>query len=157
MKTTLNPFENAKRTANGTGGFSPSVIEKMQAEISVLGSENASQAQDITDINAKLSVTDVSSGFCFDTTTVKDAMLKAYRWGNIITVYAIYKPIGNIPENTPFLFSQTYDAASPLIGTGSAGSYWIGHVTHKIDVRPIGTRTKDMAYYLYFTFITTTA
>lgn len=55
MKTTLNPFENAKRTANGTGGFSPSVIEEMQAEISVLGSENASQAQDITDINDNLS------------------------------------------------------------------------------------------------------
>lgn len=58
MKTTLNPFENAKRTANGTGGFSPSVIEEMQAEISVLGSENASQAQDITDINDNLTTLD---------------------------------------------------------------------------------------------------
>lgn len=33
MKTTLNPFENAKRVAEGTGGASPAVIEEMQAEI----------------------------------------------------------------------------------------------------------------------------
>lgn len=39
MKTTLNPFENAKRTAQGTGGVSPSVIEEIQAEITVLGSQ----------------------------------------------------------------------------------------------------------------------
>lgn len=40
MKTTLNPFENAKRTAQGTGGgVSPAVIEEMQEEISVLGSQ----------------------------------------------------------------------------------------------------------------------
>lgn len=38
MKTTLNPFENAKRTANGTGGVSPSVIEEIQTEISALTS-----------------------------------------------------------------------------------------------------------------------
>ena len=55
MKTTLNPFENAKRTANGTGGgVSPAVIEEIQAEISVLGSQNETQAQDITDIKAQL-------------------------------------------------------------------------------------------------------
>lgn len=54
MKTTLNPFENAKRTAQGTGGASPSVIEEIQAEISVLGSQNETQAQDISDIKAQL-------------------------------------------------------------------------------------------------------
>ena len=54
MKTTLNPFENAKRTAQGTGGVSPSVIEEMQSEISILGSQNETQAQDITDIKAQL-------------------------------------------------------------------------------------------------------
>lgn len=53
-KTTLNPFENAKRTREEGGGVSPAIIEEMQAEISVLGSENASQAQDITDIKAQL-------------------------------------------------------------------------------------------------------
>lgn len=37
MKTTLNPFENAKRTANGTGGgVSPAVIEEMQAQLTEL-------------------------------------------------------------------------------------------------------------------------
>ena len=51
-KTTLNPFENAKRS--GIGGVSPSVIEEMQEEISVLGSQNKSQAHDITDIKAQL-------------------------------------------------------------------------------------------------------
>lgn len=40
MKITLNPFENAKRTAQGAGGVSPAIIEEM--------------AQDITDINAQL-------------------------------------------------------------------------------------------------------
>ena len=54
MKTTLNPFENAKRISEGTGGASPTVIEEMQAEISVLGSQNETQAQDITDIKAQL-------------------------------------------------------------------------------------------------------
>ena len=54
MKTTLNPFENAKRTAQGTGGVSPSVIEEIQAEISVLGSQNETQTQDIADIKAQL-------------------------------------------------------------------------------------------------------
>lgn len=55
MKATLNPFENAKRTAQGTGGgVSPAVIEEIQAEISVLGSQNETQAQDITDIKAQL-------------------------------------------------------------------------------------------------------
>lgn len=55
MKTTLNPFENAKRTANGTGGgVSPAVIEEMQAEISILGSQNETQAQDIIDIKSSL-------------------------------------------------------------------------------------------------------
>lgn len=54
MKTTLNPFENAKRTAEGTGGISPSVIEEIQAEISVLGSQNETQAQDISNIKAQL-------------------------------------------------------------------------------------------------------
>lgn len=53
-KTTLNPFENAKRTAQGGGGVSPSVIEEIQEEISVLGSENRTQTQDITDIKAQL-------------------------------------------------------------------------------------------------------
>lgn len=34
MKTTLNPFENAKRTAQGAGGgVSPAIIDEMQAEI----------------------------------------------------------------------------------------------------------------------------
>lgn len=54
MKTTLNPFENAKRTAQGTGGVSPSVIEEIQAEISVLGSQNETQTQDISDIKTQL-------------------------------------------------------------------------------------------------------
>lgn len=54
MKTTLNPFENAKRTAQGAGGISPSVIEEIQAEISVLGSQNETQAQDISDIKTQL-------------------------------------------------------------------------------------------------------
>lgn len=54
MKTTLNPFENAKRTAEGTGGISPAIIEEMQAEISILGSQNETQSQDITDIKAQL-------------------------------------------------------------------------------------------------------
>lgn len=54
MKTTLNPLENAKRTAQGTGGVSPSVIEEIQAEITVLGSQNETQAQDISDIKAQL-------------------------------------------------------------------------------------------------------
>lgn len=54
MKTTLNPFENAKRTAQGTGGVSPSVIEEIQAEITVLGSQNETQAQDIVNIKAQL-------------------------------------------------------------------------------------------------------
>lgn len=53
-KTTLNPFENAKRTREEGGGVSPAIIEEMQAEISVLGSENGSQAQDITDIKNQL-------------------------------------------------------------------------------------------------------
>lgn len=54
-KCTLNPFANAKRTAQGTGGgVSPAVIEEMQAEIEILGSENSSQTQDITDIKAQL-------------------------------------------------------------------------------------------------------
>ena len=53
-KTTLNPFENAKRTREEGGGISPAIIEEMQEEISVLGSENASQAQDINDIKSKL-------------------------------------------------------------------------------------------------------
>lgn len=54
MKTTLNPFENAKRTAQGTGGVSPAIIEELQVEISVLGSQNETQAQDITNIKAQL-------------------------------------------------------------------------------------------------------
>lgn len=33
MKTSLNPFENAKRTAQGAGGVNPAIIEEMQAEI----------------------------------------------------------------------------------------------------------------------------
>lgn len=60
-KTTLNPFENAKRTREEGGGVSPAIIEEMQAEISVLGSENASQAQDITDIKAQL--TELASAY----------------------------------------------------------------------------------------------
>ena len=54
MKKTLNPFENAKRIANGAGGASPAIIEEMQEEISILGSQNSQQAQDITDIKAQL-------------------------------------------------------------------------------------------------------
>ena len=55
MKKTLNSFENAKRIANGAGGgVSPTVIEEMQEEISILGSQNTHQAQDITDIKAQL-------------------------------------------------------------------------------------------------------
>lgn len=54
MKATLNPFENAKRTAQATGGVSPSIIEEMQSEISILGSQNETQSQDITDIKAQL-------------------------------------------------------------------------------------------------------
>lgn len=55
-KCTLNPFENAKRTAKGTGGGSvtPEQIEALQAEIDILGSENATQTQDITDIKSQL-------------------------------------------------------------------------------------------------------
>jgi hypothetical protein len=55
MKKTLNPFENAKRIANGAGGgVSPTVIEEMQEEITILGSQNTQQAQDLTDIKAQL-------------------------------------------------------------------------------------------------------
>ena len=55
MKATLNPYENAKRIINGTGGgVSPAVIEEMQSQISILGSQNETQAQDITDIKAQL-------------------------------------------------------------------------------------------------------
>lgn len=54
-KCTLNPFANAKRTAQGTGGgVSPAVIEEMQEEISILGSQNETQAQDIADIKTAL-------------------------------------------------------------------------------------------------------
>lgn len=60
-KTTLNPFENAKRTREEGGGVSPAIIEELQTEISVLGSENASQAQDITDIKAQL--TELASAY----------------------------------------------------------------------------------------------
>lgn len=54
MKTTLNPFENAKRTAQGAGGVAPAIIEEMQEQISVLGSQNSQQAQDIADIKEAL-------------------------------------------------------------------------------------------------------
>jgi len=54
MKKTLNPFENAKRIANGAGGVSPAIIEEIQGEITILGSQNTQQAQDITDIKAQL-------------------------------------------------------------------------------------------------------
>lgn len=54
MKKTLNPFENAKRIANGAGGVTPAIIEEMQEEITILGSQNTQQAQDITDIKAQL-------------------------------------------------------------------------------------------------------
>lgn len=54
-KCTLNPFANAKRTAQGTGGgVSPAVIEEIQSEITILGSQNETQAQDITDIKSQL-------------------------------------------------------------------------------------------------------
>jgi hypothetical protein len=38
----------------GGGGFDPSVLEEIEAEISVLGSENAAMAQDIIDIKGSL-------------------------------------------------------------------------------------------------------
>lgn len=62
-KTTLNPFENAKRTAKGSGGGSvtPEQIEQLQSEIDVLGSENRTQTQDITDIKAQL--TELASAY----------------------------------------------------------------------------------------------
>lgn len=61
MKKTLNPFENAKRIANGAGGVAPAIIEEMQEEISILGSQNETQAQDITDIKAQL--TELASAY----------------------------------------------------------------------------------------------
>lgn len=62
-KTTLNPFENARRIAQGVGGGSvtPEQIEQLQSEIDVLGSENRTQTQDITDIKAQL--TDLASAY----------------------------------------------------------------------------------------------
>jgi len=160
-----NPYIMEKKLNEcvGGGGFDPSVLEEMQADISVLGSENATMAQDIIDIkgslnsiNDKLSVTDVSSGFYVDTSIVT-ATIVAYKYGKIITVYVYYTPKVNISSSNPFLFSNTYDMASHILGTGTGGEYYIGPANHKIDVRPSGTRSANTQYYMYFTFITTTA
>lgn len=158
LDTTQNTKRKYQMIDNGDGTVSfEDVTEYLQQGDSFGANDINDTNEEVNIINDKLSVTDVSSGFYFDTTAVKNTILRAYRWGNVISVYVVYKPIGNISENTPFLFSQTYDMASSILGTGSAGSYWIGPVAHKIDVRPIGTRTQNMAYYIYFTFITTTA
>lgn len=51
-----NPYIMEKKLNEcvGGGGFDPSVLEEIQAEISVLGSENAAMAQDIIDIKGSL-------------------------------------------------------------------------------------------------------
>lgn len=158
----LDTTQNTKRkyqmidNEDGTVSFED-VTEYLQQGDSFGADDINDTNEEVNIINDKLSVTDVSSGFYFDTTTVKDTTLKAYRWGNIITVYTVYKPIGNISDSTPFLFSQRYDMASHILGIGTGGEYYIGPVNHKIDVRPKGTRSANTQYYMYFTFITTTA
>lgn len=47
-------MEKKLNSCVGGGGFDPSVLEEIQEEISVLGSENAIMAQDITDIKGSL-------------------------------------------------------------------------------------------------------
>lgn len=51
-----NPYIMEKKLNEcvGGGGFNPSVLEEIEAEISVLGSENAAMAQDIIDIKGSL-------------------------------------------------------------------------------------------------------
>ena len=92
MKTTLNPFENAKRISEGTGGASPTVIEEMQAEISVLGSQNETQAQDITDIKAQL--TELAENY--STTEHKTGR----KWTDGRDIYEKTIEIGALPNNS---------------------------------------------------------
>ena len=51
-----NPYIMEKKLDEcvGGGGFDPSVLEEIEAEISVLGSENTVMAQDIIDIKGSL-------------------------------------------------------------------------------------------------------
>lgn len=51
---TTNPYIMEKKLYVEGGGFSPAVLEEIQTEISVLGSENAAMAQDIVDIKGSL-------------------------------------------------------------------------------------------------------
>lgn len=92
MKTTLNPFENAKRTAQGTGGgVSPAVIEEIQAEISILGSQNETQSQDISDIKAQLE----ELAGAYSTTEHKTGR----KWTDGKDIYEKTVSLGALPNN----------------------------------------------------------
>ena len=110
MKTTLNPFENAKRTAQGTGGVSPSVIEEIQAEITVLGSQNETQAQDITDIKAQLE----ELAGAYSTTEHKTGR----KWIDGKDIYEKTVDVGALPNATTKQVAHgvTYDKVVSLRG-----------------------------------------
>lgn len=129
------------------------IMMPTQGQISTLNKALTDANVQITALKAS---TDVSSGFYFDTSAVKNAHVDAARNGNVITVYGYYTPISNIPSNTPFLFSGTYDMAKPVLGNDSGGIDYVSPLSHKIDVRPSGQRTANAQYYFSFTFITTT-
>lgn len=54
MKKTLNPFENAKRIANGAGGVSPAIIEEMQGEITDIKAQLEIFAEDYSTTEHKI-------------------------------------------------------------------------------------------------------
>lgn len=110
-KTTLNPFENAKRTREEGGGVSPAVIEEMQAEISVLGSENASQAQDITDIKNQL--TELAS--TYSTTEHKTGR----KWADGKDIFERVLVVSNLQLENYSVITDTIDYIDNLI-TASA-------------------------------------
>lgn len=138
-KTSLNPFENAKRTREEGGGVSPAVIEEIQSEISVLGSENASQAQEITNIKAQLtelahaySITEYKTGrkwidgkdiyektihasdVTLTTTSVIDANIKSNTVDTLISV------IGTVLDNEGSLYEcyvSSTDRVVPVVNT----------------------------------------
>lgn len=113
MKTTLNPFENAKRISEGAGGASPTVIEEMQEEISVLGSQNETQAQDITDIKSQL--TELAGAY--SSTEHKTGR----KWTDGKDVYEKTIDCGNLPNSTTKQIAHgvTYDKIVSLRGVCS--------------------------------------
>lgn len=126
MKTTLNPFENAKRTAQGTGGgVSPAVIEEMQAEISVLGSqlEELAGAYSTTEHKTGRKWTDGkdiyektihASDVTLTTTEVIDATIKSNTVSTLISI------IGTILDNEGSLYEcyvSSTDRVVPVVNT----------------------------------------